>query len=172
MSYTDNGSESDRLDSSFMMDQTVNNNFELNSNVSLTQMPNHGYTSGFTEIANSPSNKVKRSSKVKIPKDIDSERDEAIEKIKSNMCKSGSREDMQTEQNLIKKRKVNDSQFKQSDSNQRKIINYKQVGSGPMKRSTAKSDSSGTVSSDHPRKRQNPRDYDLINPMMGSFENR
>ena len=96
MSYTDHGSNSsERLDSSFnlMDNSTLNNNFELNSNVSLTQMPNHGYTSGFTEIANRHP-KGKRSSKVKIPKDIDSERDEAIEKIKSNMCKSGSREDL------------------------------------------------------------------------------
>lgn len=42
MSYTESGFDSDPVE--------TNQNFELNSNISYNMLPNHGYTSGFTDL--------------------------------------------------------------------------------------------------------------------------
>ena len=83
MSYTEPGSESDGAITNIQ-------NCELNSNVSVTQFPNHGYTSGYATGTNNKSIKkksfVRQNSKIEIVETKNMSKVSKNSKERSKVC--------------------------------------------------------------------------------------
>ena len=143
-------------DSGFDSDQVENHNFEMNSTVSVTMMPNHGYTSGYTDLNR---RNYKNNDKRRIL--LDTER----EPIEENKNSKGSKSSTKPSPRITIDNSFLSPQEDQSDSSS----NYNQPRRRVINRKTRTQDAdmlSQSSKSELKSNRSGSKPYDLLNPRL------